>query len=583
MAQPTPYDRQSSFSNIQAQAPSDPLPGNTLDAEFNAVKETLDETLANLALIQRDDGALANGSVGLDQLSSEIEVGWQAPEVWVTATAYVSGDTVFNGAGFYRLLVAHTAGTFATDLAAGKWELIVDLSALTIVDADQIANTPAGSIAATTVQAAIDELASEKAASSHTHPSSAISDGTAAGRALLTAANAAAQRTALGLGDLALEDTVPVTEIDAEIAFSGIIEPAALGASVNDWTPTGVATCSTIRVSASTTGVEITGLSAGATDGELKIIENVGTTNSVTLPPSSASSAAANRFLIPKPIVIGPNSSVVLRYDADATTPRWRLFDNYGNFDRGHLFGLTLSNGTDATNDINIAAGEARGERNILDLVLTTAMGKQLDADWAAGGTTSVPLGGRYTTAITDTTYHVFLIGKADGTTDVFFYAASTDPTSVLPTGYIDYRRIGSIMRVSSAIRLFNQYNDEFEFVTPTLDINTNSLSTSALDFALPTPLGLRLLTRLNIAVSHASNYPTVYLRPNEATVTDAAPSVAVAPGATLRGMVPGVPTAGQATVRTNLSAKITARSDNSSTFLLGCVLSYRDTRGKDN
>ncbi len=44
-----------------------------------------------------------------------------------------------------------------------------------------------------------------KAAASHTHASTDISDSTAAGRALLTGANAAAQRTSLGLGTAATE------------------------------------------------------------------------------------------------------------------------------------------------------------------------------------------------------------------------------------------------------------------------------------------------------------------------------------------------------------------------------------------
>jgi hypothetical protein len=36
--------------------------GQALDVEFNDVKATTDQILANLKLIQRDDGALANGS-----------------------------------------------------------------------------------------------------------------------------------------------------------------------------------------------------------------------------------------------------------------------------------------------------------------------------------------------------------------------------------------------------------------------------------------------------------------------------------------------------------------------------------------
>ena len=40
---------------------------------------------------------------------------------WLTTTAYVIGDLVTNSGNHYRCLVAHTSGTFATDLAAGKW------------------------------------------------------------------------------------------------------------------------------------------------------------------------------------------------------------------------------------------------------------------------------------------------------------------------------------------------------------------------------------------------------------------------------------------------------------------------------
>lgn len=41
---------------------------------------------------------------------------------WVTGTAYVEGNLRTNAGSYYRCLVAHTSGTFATDLAALKWE-----------------------------------------------------------------------------------------------------------------------------------------------------------------------------------------------------------------------------------------------------------------------------------------------------------------------------------------------------------------------------------------------------------------------------------------------------------------------------
>ena len=130
MAQPTTYNRNYNFTDYQAENPSDPLPADRIDAEFNLVKQTLDETLANLALLQRDDTELANATVGRDQLKTELLLGVSEPTPWLTATAYAVGDTVFNGSGFYLCETAHTSGTFATDLSAGKWTLLADFSSL---------------------------------------------------------------------------------------------------------------------------------------------------------------------------------------------------------------------------------------------------------------------------------------------------------------------------------------------------------------------------------------------------------------------------------------------------------------------
>lgn len=42
---------------------------------------------------------------------------------WTTSTAYVINDIVLESGAYYRCRENHTAGTFATDLAAGKWRL----------------------------------------------------------------------------------------------------------------------------------------------------------------------------------------------------------------------------------------------------------------------------------------------------------------------------------------------------------------------------------------------------------------------------------------------------------------------------
>lgn len=45
---------------------------------------------------------------------------------WVTATSYHVGDGVQHTGSSYVCLIAHTSGTFATDLAASKWQIIAE-------------------------------------------------------------------------------------------------------------------------------------------------------------------------------------------------------------------------------------------------------------------------------------------------------------------------------------------------------------------------------------------------------------------------------------------------------------------------
>lgn len=205
MSQPPAYSRAYSFTNFQAANPSLPIPGSQIDIELNNAKATLDATLANLKLIQRDDGGVKNASIGYDQLKTEIVLGFNAPSVWLTGTAYTANSsTVFNGSGFYRCLVTHTSGVFATDLAAVKWQLIVNLAGVPLVSASQIAVTPSGSLT-TDVQGSLQALDTGKAPLSHTQLSSTISDSSAAGRALLTAADATAQNNLLGTTSLGFQ------------------------------------------------------------------------------------------------------------------------------------------------------------------------------------------------------------------------------------------------------------------------------------------------------------------------------------------------------------------------------------------
>ena len=47
---------------------------------------------------------------------------WEGP--WATTTAYVIGDVVENSGTSYICILAHTSGTFSTDLSNVKWQLV---------------------------------------------------------------------------------------------------------------------------------------------------------------------------------------------------------------------------------------------------------------------------------------------------------------------------------------------------------------------------------------------------------------------------------------------------------------------------
>lgn len=126
MSQPSVYDPVHEFLTDEGANPA--FPGSELDIEFNALAAILAQYRTNLALIQRDDGALKNGVVTYDSLAVSLQSAGLAPlSAWATATDYTVSVIVVENYNIYRCEVSHTAGTFADDLAAGYWSLITAL------------------------------------------------------------------------------------------------------------------------------------------------------------------------------------------------------------------------------------------------------------------------------------------------------------------------------------------------------------------------------------------------------------------------------------------------------------------------
>ncbi|MFZ2160453.1 MAG: hypothetical protein WAV72_30635 [Bradyrhizobium sp.] len=128
MADPTSYSVSYSFGGFQANSPTTPLPGASLDDQLAGVSAATAELVASIRDIRRSDGALQNGIVTYDSVSTLLlSNGLVGADPWLTATAYLVGVPVYQAGSLYRCLVAHTSGVFATDLAAAKWLLLAAL------------------------------------------------------------------------------------------------------------------------------------------------------------------------------------------------------------------------------------------------------------------------------------------------------------------------------------------------------------------------------------------------------------------------------------------------------------------------
>jgi hypothetical protein len=340
------------------------------------------------------------------------------------------------------------------------------------------------------------------------------------------------------------------------------------------------------------TDVQITGataLTAPAVDDELPIYDLSATTNKkITL---------ADHLKVINGLTedTSPDAAAdfAVTYDNSASAAKKvKLANLPSSLPRGYLHGCTLSNnGSDATNDIDIAAGVCRDSTNAVDIIVPATTGKQLDANWAAGAAAGMR---NSAAGIANGTYHIYAVRTAaSSAADFYAYAgvAGTDPDSSASistmltalqaeTGGASYayaRRIGSIIRVSNAIKAFIQTGDFFEWVTPTQDWDQVNPGTSAVTRTLQVPLGI--IVNALMIVGYLNSATTAYVYVSALDQTDSTPSAAffttVAPAGGLAGA--------QATVKTNSSAQVRSRQSASAAGAeqFGGTIGYYDPRGR--
>lgn len=232
------------------------------------------------------------------------------------------------------------------------------------------------------------------------------------------------------------------------------------------------------------------------------------------------------------------------------------------------IAGLEISNAADSDHDITIDAGAAVSKTKSGILSLPSSITKQIDVAWVAGDNAGGLFSG---TVAADTTYHVFIIEKdSDGSIDAGFDTSLT--ASNIPSGYTNYRRVGSVFTNSSSnIVNFTQSGDYFEIKEFSRDVNDSTGGTAGVLAALPVPTGLSTIKANILFELIGNNSVSAWVQSPSATNT--APSVTkrnlvIASGDSLSATERLVPVDSSGQVRYRASA--TPSSGSVNIFTLG-------------
>lgn len=343
------------------------------------------------------------------------------------------------------------------------------------------------------------------------------------------------------------------------ISFGGDLDTGFFRSAANTFIA--VTSSGTVIATFSATGINATGLSLGGSTVAIAS-RSIASGNGLT----GGGDLSADRTL-----AVGAGEGISV--SADAVAVDTTLL-------RGYLVGLGLSNnGSDATNDIDLAVGAAIDDTYAKFIKLASALTKRLDAAWAVG----TNQGGLDTGSIANTTYHVWLIKRSDtGVVDVLFSTSASSPT--MPASYDYKRRIGSIMRESGAIVAFVQSGDHFWRQVPSLDVDTTNPGTSAVTATLKTPVGIASIAIVAAASTNAglSNVTGLITSLSQ---TDSVPSTSLFNFGTDDTSGSGYHSPSNIHVLTNTSSQIRYRmtSSGASTVIRIITQGWIDRRGRDD
>lgn len=245
---------------------------------------------------------------------------------------------------------------------------------------------------------------------------------------------------------------------------------------------------------------------------------------------------------------------------------------------RSYLAGLGLANNATTPNTkLDAAAGVCTDGTNVQMLSVTAST-----IDCSTVGANGLDTG----SLVSNTWYHVFAIGKTDGTTALLASTSLGSPT--LPATFTLKRRIGSFKTDGSAhILAFIQNGDEFRWAASVADVNASNPGTSAVTSLLTVPTGVKVTAFGNVVLQVSSTPTSILLSDpaanNEAPMTTAA--VLAAPGLTFAAVTGGVNVGTTFAVRTDTAAHIRYwLSASASDVKVGVFTrGWIDRRGRDD
>lgn len=243
------------------------------------------------------------------------------------------------------------------------------------------------------------------------------------------------------------------------VNFNSTIVPGGLSTNTNNWNPAGLATANVIRYGCITSNVNITGLAAPATDGQVLVLVNIGATL-CTFTAFDGASTGTNQFKFEAPYVARPGTSLTIKYSAgEGGWVVWQEPNTKPN--AGSFKNLRVLNVANEFGDA--APGTPNNQMRIFvdEIVVENSAGGAFRIDGSVAGfpctldITGSGAGGLDTGTSAVSTWY-FLWAIYNPTTNVASCLASVSSTTPsMPAGYTYKARVGANRTDASANKCF--------------------------------------------------------------------------------------------------------------------------------